>query len=109
MPELIAQYQATAKWCRHQYKSMTNKRGPQYYAVTMCEYEDEPGLTSSSVTKGRRWACNTCFNFAPPIWTDNEDKCPTTEEAPIEYGQWLAKDINAKKPWTKGLMGNDVR
>ena len=99
----------TMRWVRGVYAGINNKRGPTYMALTMCDYEKEVGLTSSQTARGKRWACKTCFNFAPPVWSDRPDKCPTTEEALIEYGEWLAKGNNGTKPWTKGMMGNDVR
>jgi len=64
-------------------------KGPRYYAVTMCEKENEPGLTDSSQPKGRRWACNTCFSFAPCVWTDGPT--PEREEQEQEWADWAAK------------------
>ena len=96
-------------WCRATYAGIKNKRGPTYFALTLCDNEEEVGLTSSKNPKGKRWACKTCFHFAGPIWTDREGKCPSTEEALTEYGEWIGKDNNAKKPWRKDINDNDVR
>ena len=102
-------YLRTIEWVRNEYLKMTNKRGPTYMALTMCDNEGEVGLVSSKMTKGKRWACKTCFHFAGPMWTDREDKCPSTEEALIEYGEWISKPTNATKPWRKDINDNDVR
>ncbi len=80
-------------------------KSPSYFAVTWCEYEDEPGITSTKAGKGKRWACKTCFNFAEPIWTDNPEKCPSTDEALHEYSEWVSKDVNRKKPWVRHMSG----
>ena len=110
---LIEQYKniiegLRADWQRCLTPTGRKKFGPSYFAVTYCQYEDEIGLTSTKSGVGKRWACKTCFNFAAPIWSDTE-KCPTIEEALIEYGKWASKETNAKKAWTKGMMGNDIR
>ena len=101
--QLVNSYMGTIRWVRNEYLMMTNKRGPTYMALTLCDNEDEVGLMSSRDTKGKRWACKTCFHFAPPIWTDREDKCPSVEEALIEYGEWIAKPTNATKPWLRRM------
>ena len=113
MPELIDQYKGIiknlrAEWQRCFTPTGRRKFGPSYFAITHCEYEDEIGLTSTKSGVGKRWACKTCFNFAAPVWSDT-DKCPTEEEALVEYGKWLAKPSNAKKPWRKDMNNNDIR
>lgn len=110
---LIDQYKGIIEnlrleWQRCLTPTGKKKFGPTYFAITWCEYEDEIGLTSTKNGVGKRWACKTCFNFAAPVWSDT-DKCPTEEEALIEYGQWLNKASNGNKPWKKGMMGNDIR
>jgi len=81
---------------------------PTYIAVTWCSYEEQPGIMTSNHPKGQRWACHTCMNFAEPIHTDNEDKCPSADEALHEYTAWAIKKKGAQ-PWKKGMMGNDVK
>ena len=98
-----------SEWHRAPTPTGKPSKGPTYYAVTMCEYENEPGLTSSKATKGQRWACKTCFNFAEPVWTDSPDKCPSADEALHEYTAWVSKrGTKGKQPWRKGMMGNDI-
>ncbi len=111
--ELIAAYKSSIKhlrleWQRCSTPTGRRKFGPLYYAITLCEYEDEIGLTSTRSGVGRRWACNTCFNYAAPIWSDT-DKCPSEDDAHREYVGWLGKGTNGDKPWRKDMMGNDIK
>lgn len=66
-----------------------HRQGPKYIAVTLCVDENEYGLTDSSRTKGKRWACNTCFGFAPSVWSEGE--APDREEQEQEWADWAAK------------------
>lgn len=84
---------------------------PPYFAITLCRYEGELGLSDYKAGAGRRWACKTCWNFSAPVWSTNEKKCPSPDEALHKYVAWqgtLAKtsDFHA---WTKGIHGHDVR
>jgi len=67
------------------------KKGPRFYAITKCTEEEgeQLGITSSSATKGERWACKTCFAFAEPIWADGP--LPDIEELRDEWADWIVK------------------
>jgi hypothetical protein len=74
------------------------QRGPTWYAITRCDDDGNIGLTSIKTTPaGKRWACKTCVGFAPPIWTDNEKKCPSEDEALHEYAGWVSP-LSVKSP-----------
>lgn len=90
---LIEEYKALIGSLRNTWRSCltaTGRRqqGPGYYAITRCDDDGNIGMTSAKATKGKRWACKTCVGFAPPIWTDNEKKCPSEDEALHEYTDW---------------------
>ena len=79
-------------------------KGPRFYAVTLCEYEEEYGVTSSKQTAGRRWACNTCYSFAPSVWSDGP--IPEREEQEQEWADWAAKQKESGQPAkTRKMMG----
>jgi hypothetical protein len=70
----------------------------------MCEYENEPGLTSSKQTAGRRWACNTCYSLCVPVWSDGP--VPEREEIEQEWADWAAKQReNSDAAKTRKRMG----
>jgi len=77
------------EWLRVPTPTGRPSKGPRFIAVTLCEYENEYGLTSSKVGAGRRWACNTCFSFAPCAWADGP--VPDREEQEQEWADWAAK------------------
>ena len=77
------------EWLRVPTASGRPSKGPRFIAVTLCEHENEYGLTSSKVGAGRRWACNTCFSFAPCAWSDGP--VPDKEEQEQEWADWAAK------------------
>ncbi len=106
---MVQAYKALIPFLRRTAERVLTKAGkpsrsPGYFAVTWCEYEQEPGITSGKHMKGKRWACKTCFNFAEPIWTDNPEKCPSTDEALHEYAEWIGKEVNKRKPWKRRMM-----
>jgi hypothetical protein len=119
MPDLLKEHEATiehyktfAKMMRLTWQGIPTptgrpKFGPTFIAVTWCAYEGEVGVTNTGRGVGRRWTCKTCFNFVTPIWSDG--KCPSTEEALVEYGEWASKQTNATKPWRKDMNGNDIK
>lgn len=84
-------YIGVAKSIRNMWRDIPGKRGPGYIAVTLCADENEYGLTDSSGERGvgRRWACNTCYGFAPSVWADGQ--VPTRENQEQEWADWAAK------------------
>jgi hypothetical protein len=82
-----------------------------YFAITLCRYEGELGLSHYKIGAGRRWACKTCWNFAAPVWSTNEKKCPSPDDALHEYVKWSGKlgKTSDFLPWKKGIHGHDIR
>ena len=85
-----------ALWLRVPTPTGNPSKGPRFYAVTLCEYEEEYGITSSKQTAGRRWACNTCYSFAPSVWADGPT--PEREEQEQEWADWAAKQKENGQP-----------
>lgn len=78
-------------WLRVPTPSGRPKKGPRFYAIAQCEAEtgNQLGLVSSGDTKGKRWACLTCFGFMVPVWTDGP--LPDIEDIREEWANWMAK------------------
>lgn len=98
---LVDAYISIAQSIRNEYQRVPTpagnpSKGPKFISVTMCEYENEPGLTSSKQTKGRRWACNTCFSLCVPVWSDGP--VPEREEIEQEWADWAAKQKENGQP-----------
>ena len=91
----VAQYSRTL-WLRVPTATGRPSKGPRFYAVTLCEYEEEYGVTSTKVAVGRRWACNTCYSFAPSVWADGP--VPEREEQEQEWADWAAKQKENGQP-----------
>ena len=99
---LMSSYQGTIEYLRRTWKSCLTatgrrQRGPTWYAIVRCDDDGALGMTSIKHPKGKRWACKTCMGFAQPIWSDNEDKCPSEDEALHEYTEWAMK-LSIKSP-----------
>lgn len=93
---LLDQYKSSVQLIRTLYLNVPTRsgrpsRGPRYIAITRCTRErDGPlGLTTSKMTKGQRWACNTCMGLVLPVWADGP--LPDEEDIKDEYHEWMAK------------------
>lgn len=91
---LLDAYKSVINYTRNLYlriptKSGRPSKGPRFLCVTQCTYENEYGLTSSAETKGRRWACQTCFSLCVPVWSDGP--IPDIEDIEQEWADWAAK------------------
>ena len=98
---LLDAYKTVVQYSRnlwHQVPTPTGRpsKGPRFIAVTLCEHEGEYGVTSSKQTAGRRWACNTCYSFAPCVWADGP--VPDPEEQEQEWADWAAKQKENGQP-----------
>lgn len=110
-------YKSMAKFIRSMHERILTptgrpKKGPKFIAVTLCAEENEYGLTDARQTKGKRFACKTCFSFAPTIWSDGE--APSREEQEQEWADWAARvkeDSDVGRIRTKlraiGVLGRD--
>lgn len=60
-------------------------------AIGLCAEEGgyAYGLVSSSDTKGKRWACRTCYGFLEPKWSDGP--LPDIEDIREEWATWIVK------------------
>ena len=114
----VALYQRLIAHLRTVWKSCLTEagrrqRGPTWYAITRCDDDGNIGMTSIKVTPaGKRWMCKTCVGFAAPIWTDNEKKCPSTDEALHEYSEWaggiaLSSPLRLQRRRVKGTYMQD--
>ena len=107
--DLLKQYESIIQmlrneWLRVPTKSGRPKKGPRYYAVTSCMYEEELGLTSSADGKGKKWACKTCFSLCVPVWSDGPT--PDREEIEQEWADWIAKQgPNSQTMKTRRMLG----
>ena len=100
-PTLLDAYKSVVQYSRnlwHRVPTPTGRpsKGPRFIAVTLCEHEGEYGVTSSKQTAGRRWACNTCYSFAPCVWADGP--VPDPEEQEQEWADWAAKQKETGQP-----------
>ncbi len=108
-PSLVDAYISIAQSIRTEHQRVPTaagnpSKGPRFIAVTMCEYENEPGLTSSKQTAGRRWACNTCYSLCVPVWSDGP--VPEREEIEQEWADWAAKQKETGQPAkTRRMIG----
>lgn len=87
-PKEVEQYKNAIKtlrlmWSRVPTPSGKPSRGPQFFAVTMCDECRGIGMTSTKHPIKKRWVCKTCGGCALPIWTDGP--LPTEDEI---WEQW---------------------
>ena len=113
-PPLLDQYQSSVQFIRELWllvptPSGRAKRGPRFIAIGNCEDEDgeQYGLLSSGDTKGKRWACKTCYGFLDPVWSDGP--LPDIEDIREEWADWCAKqNTNSAYAKTRRMLRLDV-
>jgi hypothetical protein len=93
-PPLFDAYKGVAQHIRTLFQRVPTDTGrpsksPTFICITLCEVEGEYGITSTRTPPGERWACKTCFSFAPSVWSDGP--APHRKNQEQEWASWVAK------------------